>query len=51
MFSVEKFKPNLNKEYVIVCHKGITSYDVTLKIKEKFPNLKILSLFEGIDNY
>jgi len=51
MFSVEKFKPNLNKEYIIVCHKGITSYDVTLKIKEKFPNLKILSLFEGIDNY
>ncbi len=50
-FNVENFVPDFKKYYVIVCNKGITSYDVTLKIKEKYPLLSVLSLFEGIEKY
>ncbi|MBT8385266.1 MAG: HesA/MoeB/ThiF family protein [Bacteroidia bacterium] len=37
--------------YVIVCNKGITSYDVVKRIKEKNPDLKVLSLKGGLLNY
>ena len=50
-FNVEDFKPDFDKKYVVICKKGITSYDVTLKLKEKFPTLTIFSLVDGIDNY
>lgn len=50
-FNVEKFDPDFKKYYVIVCNKGITSYDVTLKLKEKYPLLAVYSLFEGIEKY
>jgi adenylyltransferase/sulfurtransferase len=50
-FKVEDFKPDYDKKYVIICKKGITSYDVTIKLKEKFPTLTIFSLVDGIDNY
>ncbi len=50
-FDVNKFIPNFEKHYVIVCEKGITSYDVTLKLKERYPSLNVFSLFEGIKNY
>jgi len=50
-FNVENFIPNYEKHYVIVCEKGITSYDVTLKLKEIYPSLQVFSLFEGIKNY
>ena len=50
-FDVEKFIPNFEKQYVIVCKKGITSYDIALRIKEKYPKLSILSLAGGITNY
>jgi adenylyltransferase/sulfurtransferase len=50
-FNTEDFNPNFDKKYVVICKKGITSYDVTLKLKEKFPALTIFSLVNGIDNY
>lgn len=50
-FDIEKFIPNFNKDYVIVCNRGITSYEVTTKIKSKFPSLNVYSLFEGINGY
>ena len=50
-FNVDDFKPNFDKKYVVICKKGITSYDVTLKLKEKFSQLSIFSLVSGIDNY
>ena len=50
-FDIESFFPDFDKTYVIVCTKGITSYDVTLKIKNKFPDLAVFSLFEGIEKY
>ena len=50
-FNIENFQPNFKKHYVMVCKKGITSYEITLKLKEKYPSLSVLSLAEGIINY
>lgn len=50
-FNVENFQPDFQKQYVIICNKGINSYDVTLKLKEKYPSLSVVSLAEGIINY
>ncbi|MDT8418162.1 MAG: HesA/MoeB/ThiF family protein [Lutibacter sp.] len=50
-FNVENFQPNFKKHYVIVCKKGITSYEITIKLKEKYPLLSVVSLSEGIINY
>lgn len=50
-FNINDFKPNIEKEYVIVCNKGITSYEVTKKLKEKFPQLTVFSLVDGIEKY
>jgi sulfur-carrier protein adenylyltransferase/sulfurtransferase len=50
-FNVNNFNPNLKKEYIIICNKGISSYDITIKLKTKYPNLKVFSLSEGIEKY
>ncbi len=50
-FNVENFIPNYEKEYVVICKRGITSYNVTLKLKQKYPTLKVLSLDKGLDKY
>ncbi len=50
-FNIEKIQLNHDNEYVVVCNKGITSYTATLQLKEKYPNLKVLSLKDGIINY
>lgn len=50
-FDIENFKPDFTKNYVIVCNKGITSYNITQQLKDKFPTLNVLSLAEGIENY
>jgi len=51
VFEVDNFSPNYEKEYIIICKRGITSYDVTLKLKQKFPNLNVLSLDRGLDGF
>jgi len=50
-FDIANFKPNFKKKYIIICARGITSYAVTLKIKEKYPLLSVLSLSGGITKY
>ena len=50
-FNFDDFNPDFDKKYVVICKKGITSYDVALKLKEKFQQLSIFSLVSGIDNY
>jgi adenylyltransferase/sulfurtransferase len=40
-----------DNEYVIVCQRGISSYIATQQLKEKYPNLNVLSLKNGIINY
>jgi adenylyltransferase/sulfurtransferase len=51
IFDIEMFIPKFDKTYVFVCEKGIKSYDITQKIKNKFPDLAVFSLFEGIEKY
>lgn len=50
-FDVENVKYNLKDEYIIVCNKGISSYIATEKIKNKYSDLKVLSLEHGITKY
>jgi len=45
------FSIDINTTYLIVCQKGIASYEATKIIKEKYPTAKILSLVGGIQNY
>ncbi len=44
-------KTDQNKNYIIVCNKGISSYIATQKLKEKFPTITFLSLKNGIESY
>lgn len=46
-----EFHPESNKNYVLVCKKGLTSYKATKLLKEKFPNTNILSLSGGINAF
>ncbi|MCF6350095.1 MAG: HesA/MoeB/ThiF family protein [Flavobacteriaceae bacterium] len=39
----------ISKEYVVICNKGISSYKATKIIKEKYPNVKIYSLKDGVN--
>tara|TARA_R110002073_G_scaffold279026_1_gene442855 strand:- start:94798 stop:95910 length:1113 start_codon:yes stop_codon:yes gene_type:complete len=49
--NVEALNFNEANEYVIVCNKGVSSYIAMQKIKEVHPDLKVLSLKNGITNY
>jgi adenylyltransferase/sulfurtransferase len=40
-----------NKKHILVCKKGILSYVATQLLKERYPDLNILSLKKGIENY
>ena len=48
---VNDFEVDENKEYVIICNRGISSYSATQQIKEMFPKLKVRSLAGGINDY
>lgn len=50
-FKVEKLQPTLDKKYVFVCNKGITSYTILEKVKKVYPELKAYSLTGGLENY
>lgn len=50
-FDLSKLDPFKNNELVIVCHKGISSYTATQKIKNVLPDTRVYSLENGIDNY
>ena len=40
-----------NKDFVIVCNRGILSYTATQQLKQHYPDLNVLSLKGGITNY
>ncbi len=48
---ISKLEPFKETEVVVICQKGISSYTATQKIKEKFPDLLVYSLKDGIDHY
>ena len=50
-FDISNINFDANSDYVIICRRGILSYTATKKIKEIHPNLNVVSLVGGIDNY
>ena len=43
-------KLNSQKKYIVICNKGISSYEATLFLKKLYPNISILSLKNGISD-
>ena len=50
-FDISNINFDANSDYVIICRRGILSYTAAKKIKEVHPNLNVVSLVGGIDNY
>ena len=50
-FDVDILKIDKNKEYFIICKKGLLSYTATELLKDKYPELNVFSLKNGINNY
>jgi molybdopterin/thiamine biosynthesis adenylyltransferase/rhodanese-related sulfurtransferase len=48
---IEKLVIEKDKEYVIICNKGISSYVAVKRIIKAYPNLNVLNLKNGIINY
>ena len=50
-FDAAKIKVDTQKTYIMVCQRGFNSYKATVKLKEKYPNLKVFNLTGGISSY
>jgi len=50
-FDVSTMDLDENKELVVICAKGISSYKVTKEIKQHLPEIKVFSLKNGIENF
>jgi adenylyltransferase/sulfurtransferase len=48
---IEKIEIEEDKEYVVICNKGISSYTAVQRIKKAYPKLNILNLKNGIIDY
>ncbi len=44
---IENFEIDLEKTYVMICQRGITSYKATSMLKERYPEANVLSLEGG----
>ena len=50
-FDVENLEIDTSKDYFIICRKGLLSYTATQLLKEKYPELNVFSLKNGMENY
>jgi molybdopterin/thiamine biosynthesis adenylyltransferase/rhodanese-related sulfurtransferase len=50
-FDAEKINVDKSKTYIMVCQRGLNSYRAAVKLKNKYPDLEVLSLTGGISNY
>lgn len=50
-FDVTRLNLTENKDLVVVCAKGISSYKATQLIKQEFPQKKVFSLKNGIEKF
>ncbi|PWG05680.1 HesA/MoeB/ThiF family protein [Polaribacter aquimarinus] len=50
-FDASKIEVDFDKTYVMVCQRGFNSYRATTKMKEQYPDLKVLNLTGGISSY
>ncbi len=48
---IENIEIEEDKEYVVICNKGISSYTAVQRIKKAYPKLNILNLKNGIIDY
>ena len=51
MEKAEKINIDFNKTYVMVCQRGLNSYQATKMVKKRYPTVTVLSLTGGISNY
>ncbi len=50
-FDAKEFNLGESQDLVVICNRGITSYEVTQRIKSAYPELRVLSLDGGIEKY
>lgn len=50
-FDANKITVDKSKTYVMVCQRGLNSYRATVKLKKKYPDLKVFNLTGGISSY
>lgn len=50
-FDSREFSPEATRVLVVVCNMGITSYEITQKIKAAHPELRVMSLEGGIEKF
>jgi adenylyltransferase/sulfurtransferase len=50
-FDANKIVIDKSKTYIMVCKRGLNSYKATVKLKNKYPDLKVFSLTGGISSY
>lgn len=50
-FDADTFDVDKEKIYIMICQRGLNSYKATKQLKEKYPEVQVLSLTGGISNY
>lgn len=50
-FDAGEFSLEASRDLVVVCNKGITSYEITQRIKSAHPDLRVLSLDGGLEKF
>lgn len=50
-FDADKITIDKSKTYIMVCQRGFNSYKATVKLKNKYPELKVFNLTGGISSY
>ncbi len=50
-FDVEELSFKADRDLVVICNKGITSYEITQRIKSVHPEFNVLSLDGGIEKF
>jgi adenylyltransferase/sulfurtransferase len=50
-FDVDALSFEASQDLVVICNKGITSYEITQRIKSVYPEFNVLSLDGGIEKF
>ena len=50
-FDAGEFNPQRSQDLVVICNRGITSYEITQRIKSANPEVRVLSLDGGIEKF
>ncbi|WP_299672416.1 HesA/MoeB/ThiF family protein [uncultured Polaribacter sp.] len=50
-FDADKINIDKSKTYIMVCQRGFNSYNATVLLKTKYPDVEVLNLTGGISSY